>query len=164
MGIDSHANGVGKQLRFSTKDEKAISETAAKIAREKLQSKGWSANSSGSIQPVSAKGYVGLRTTVDYVMFQNEGIKPFLMTWVEGRIVPMQGAGGSTEFRLGKEVGQPGWVTLPGGVKKWRDQKWRHPGLKPQHFLEDALKQAIKQHKPTLRKRLIDALMGRYKD
>lgn len=163
-GIDTHPSGVGKKLRFSAKDEKAISETAAKLAREKLQKKGWSSNSSGSIQPDSRRGYVGVKTTVKYVMYQNQGTKPFLMHWVEGRIVPIAGPGGETHFVRGKDVGKPGWVTLPGGVKKWRDQKWRHPGLKPQHFLEEALKEAIKIHRPTLRKRLTDVLMGRYQD
>src|SRR6478736_6889752 len=142
MGIDS--GNVVKKLRYGTKEEKAISETAAKIARNDLQKRGWSSNSSGSIQPIHSNGYVGLKTTVDYVMYQNKGIKPFLMKWVEGRVVPISGPGGETHFVLGKDVGKPGWVTLPGGVRKWRDQKWRHPGLKPKHFLEDALKQAIK--------------------
>jgi hypothetical protein len=152
-----------KQLRFKTKDEKAIAEDAAKICRTILQKKGWSANSSGSIRPVYGKGVIGLDSTVDYVIYQNKGTKPFLMHWVEGRIVPISDADG-THFVRGKDVGKPGWVTLPGGVRKWRDQKWRHPGLKPQHFMEDALTKAIKNAKPTLFKRLVDVLMGRDHD
>lgn len=164
MVATSSAKSTVKKLRYGTKDEKKIAAAAAKYAREGLQKRGWSSNSSGSIQPISLDGYVGLRTTVKYVMYQNKGIKPFLMHWVEGRVVPIGARTGSPHFVTGRDVGKPGWVTLPGGVRKWRDQKWRHPGLQPQHFLEEALKRAIKEYRPSLRKRLVDALMGRYDD
>src|SRR2546430_3794165 len=130
--------------KFSTRTEQTIANNAARYCREELQKKGWSANSSGSIKPVWGDGTVGLDTTVDYVRFQNNGIKPFLMRWVAGRVIPIKDATG-THFVRGKDVGEPGWVTLPGGVRKWRDQKWRHPGLKGEHFMEAALRKAIKE-------------------
>lgn len=156
----SRKSGTVKTLPWGMRDGRKIADDAARIARTDLQKRGWSSNSSGSIQPQSGKGWIGLKSTVKYVMYQNQGIKPFLMHWVEGRIVPM----GNGEFRYGKDVGKPGFVTLPGGVTKWRDQKWRHPGLTPQHFMEKALAAAIKKHKPGLKKRLTDVLMGRYHD
>lgn len=149
-----------RKLRWSVDDERKISEAAARNARTAMQTMGWSAASSGSVQPMHRPGYVGLRTTVDYVRFQNDGIKPFLMTWVEGRVVPINDSG-TTHFVLGKEVGQPGYVTLPGGMRKWRDQKWRHPGLKPKRFLEKALDDAMKEFRPRLHRRLLDAVQGK---
>lgn len=159
----SSRNSTSKTLPWGVKDARKIAEEAARICRTDLQKRGWSSNSSGSIQPQSGNGWVGLKSTVNYVMYQNKGTEPFLMHWVEGRVVPISDGGG-THFVRGKDVGKPGWVTLPGGVRRWRDQKWRHPGLTPQHFMEKALAQAIKKHKPALHKRLVDVLMGRYHD
>ncbi len=151
--------GAIKELPWGMRDGRKVAEEAARICRTDLQKRGWSSNSSGSIQPQSGRGWVGLKSTVDYVMYQNKGIKPFLMHWVEGRIVPIDG-----HFVRGGNVGKPGWVTLPGGVRKWRDQRWRHPGLEPGQFMEKALAEAIKKQKSALSKRLTDVIMGRYHD
>jgi hypothetical protein len=45
-------------------------------------------------------------------------------------------------------------VTLPGGVRVYREQKWRHPGLKPKNFLENAIQQAINEAKPKIQQQL----------
>lgn len=161
-------NGFGgtyHEIRFDTKDEQLIAEEAARNCRTEMQKMGWSAASTGSIKPVFGDGVVGLESNLGYVNIQNRGWKPFLMHWVEGRTVPIKDKGtGQTNFVRGGQVGQPGWVTLPGGVRKWRDQKWRNPGSKPKNFMEKALNKAIKKHRPRLLKRIKDALMGVYHD
>ena len=100
--------------------------------------RGW--RTSGAIQPFPGEGQVGLRTTVKYLMFQNEGIRPFIMWWVEGRAMPLgckQGDG--PHIRTGKGAGQPGYVDIPHVGRTWRDQKWRHPGLKPKRFMQSSI-------------------------
>ena len=133
---------------------KKISDRACQIARENVQKRGW--KSADQILPVSADGMVGLKTTAKYLLYQEKGTQPRLMHEVEGKIIPMKGG-----FRTAKGVGQPGFVTLPGGVKKWRDQKWRHPGIKGQHFMDDAIKQAIKEIQPQLNQLMVQTLMGK---
>ena len=133
----------------------SISQRAAQLARESIQSMGWSEKSINAVQPMNGDGKVGIHTTQKYILAQSRGFKPFLMTWVEGRVVPLHDkASGQTHFRYGKEVGQPGWVTLPGGVRVYREQKWRHPGLKPKNFLENAIQQAINEAKPKIQQQL----------
>jgi hypothetical protein len=47
-------------------------------------------------------------------------------------------------------VGEPGYVNIPHRGKVWRDQRWRHPGLKPRNFLRDGLNKAIKDNQPAV--------------
>ena len=127
-----------------------LCDAAAQICREDVSTRGW--RTSGAIQPFPAEGQVGLRTTVKYLMFQNEGIQPFIMWWVDGRTVPMackQGDG--PHIRRGAQPGQPGYVDIPHVGRKWRDQKWRHPGLKPKRFMQSAITKAVHQSAPRSR-------------
>lgn len=135
-------------------DAKKISERAAVLARENIGARGWSSKSVASIQADGAEGKAGLKSTVDYVMIQNKGFKSFVMWWAEGRVIPIHDSSG-THMVTAKGVGQPGFVTLPGGVKKWRDAKWKHPGLEPKNFIEDALTKAIEEYKHPLRAKLL---------
>ncbi|QDH91746.1 hypothetical protein SEA_PHRAPPUCCINO_71 [Mycobacterium phage Phrappuccino] len=137
-----------------------VSTRAVQFARESAQSMGWSDRSLQAIVSMSSEGTVGLRTTAKYVMHQNRGIRPFVMWWAEGRTIPMSNGSGGVSFVRAKGVGTPGWVTLPGGVRKWREQRWRHPGLKPKNFLESALSRAIEDSKPELQKMLMGTLTG----
>lgn len=138
----------------------SISQRAAQLARESIQSLGWSEKSINAVQPMTGDGKVGIHTTQKYIIAQSRGFEPFLMTWVEGRVVPLHDKGtGKTHFRFGKEVGQPGMVTLPGGVRVYREQKWRHPGLKPKNFLENAIQQAINEAKPKIQQQLRGTLV-----
>lgn len=137
-----------------------IAERAAQLARQNISDRGWSQRAANAIVPVARDGQVVLHVNLDYLLYQNRGINPFIMWWVEGRVVPIHDSSG-VHMVYGKEPGQPGWVTLPGGVRKWRDQKWRHPGLKPKYFLENALQQAIAEHQPDLPRRLLDLIFRR---
>lgn len=128
------------RFRLPRSQSRKMSEIAVQRAREYGDRRGW--KGTRYLEPVVAKGTVGIKVTRHYLMYQNYGFKPFLMTSLEGKYVPMKGGG-----RVAKGVGQPGWVTLPGGVRVFRQQKWRHPGIKPTHFLEEAIQFAIKKNK-----------------
>jgi hypothetical protein len=136
-----------------------ICDRAAQICREDILGRGW--RTSGAIQPFPAEGQVGLRTTVKYLMYQNEGIRPFIMWWVEGKVVPLgckQGDG--PHIRTGKGAGQPGYVDIPHKGKTWRDQKWRHPGIKPQRFMQSAIQKAVKENKGEIKAYLMKVISG----
>jgi hypothetical protein len=136
-----------------------ICDRAVQIAREDIMSRGW--RTSGALMPFDAEGQVGLRTTVRYLMFQNEGIKPFVMHWVEGRTIPMAcNQGDGPHLRTGKGPGTPGWVDIPHKGKTWRDQKWRHPGLKPKRFMQSAIQQAVKESRKDIKSYLMKVISG----
>lgn len=115
--------------------------------REYGDRRGW--KGTRYLEPVVAKGTVGIKIgrKYSYLKIQNDGFGPFVMSSLEGKFVPMKSGG-----RVARGVGQPGWVTLPGGVRVFRQQKWRHPGIKPTHFLEEAIEFGIKKNKQDLQK------------
>ena len=141
-----------------------LSMKAVQYAREDVASRGWSNRAMGALNPMPGKGLVGIKTTAKFAMYQNQGIRPFLMTWVEDKTIPLgckQGDG--PHFRRGSGVGKPGYVDIPHKGRVWRDQKWRHPGLKPKRFMEDAIMRAIKEDKDAIQKELMEALKGGYR-
>jgi hypothetical protein len=137
-------------------DAQKISDRAIVLARQDLTNRGWSQGSIESLVTNAKEGEAGIRTTKNYLMYQERGIKPFIMWWVDGRIIPIHDSTG-VHLVTGKEPGQPGYVTLPGGVKKWREQKWRHPGLEPKNFMENALRQAIDEYKHPMKTKFVNA-------
>lgn len=83
-----------------------------------------------------------------YLSYVNEGTHPFLMHSLEGKVIPMAGG-----FRTVKGVGLPGIVSFERNgvrVNKMRWQKWRHPGIKGQHFVEAAIEEANETMGPSL--------------
>lgn len=129
-----------------------ISEEAVANARNTMGGYGWSDRSLEAIQPMPGEGVVGIKTTLKYLIYQEKGIQPFLMWWVNGRSIPMackQGDG--PHFRRGGHVGEPGYVNIPHVGQVWRDQRWKHPGLAPKNFMRDGLNQAISDNQPTIR-------------
>lgn len=133
-----------------------ISSRAVQFARENISQRNWSEDAAQSLSVMATEGQVGIQTTLKYIIHQDRGIRPFVMYWAEGRTIPM----GDGRFVRAKGVGTPGWVTLPGGVRKWRDQRWRHPGLKPKNFMQDSLSRAIQEARPQLQQLLMSALRG----
>lgn len=136
-----------------------ISDRAVRNAREDVRSRGW--KSSGALQPYAQPGEVGISTTVKYLMFQNVGVSPYIMWWVKDRVVPLgckQGDG--PHLRSGRTVGTPGYVNIPHVGKRWRDQRWKYPGLKPKRFLESAIQRAIKDSHDDVRKELAAVIRG----
>lgn len=100
--------------------------------------------------PVGKYGKAGIRSHYKHLMYQEKGTKPRIMYELEGKTIPIRGPNG-VRFVKVTDVGKPGIVTLPGGVKEYRAQKWRHPGIKPTNFMKDSLYQARKD----LRRELI---------
>ena len=141
-------------------DSERISQRAAELARTNIQGRGWSQKSVDAILPDPKEGLVGLRSSEQYLINQNRGFPAFVMWWAEGRVVPINDAKTGKHYVTAKGVGTPGTVTLPGGVKEWRDVRWQHPGLEPKNFLEESITQAIKEGKPSIRQMLIDLLKG----
>ena len=105
-----------------------ISNDAVTNARSTMGGLGWSSKAMQALQPIAEDGKVGIRTTAKYLMYQERGIKPFLMTWVQGRTLPMGCKMDGPHFRRGSHVGTPGYVDIPHVGRVWRDQRWRHPG------------------------------------
>lgn len=140
---------------------RSISQKAAQYAREDVQGRGW--KSSGALQAYSAEGQIGIRTTVKYLMYQERGISPFVMWWVnshQGAIPLGCKQGDGPHFRRGGTAGTPGLVDIPHQGKKWRDQRWRHPGLKGQRFMQKAIVRAVKESRPQIQASLMQVLGG----
>lgn len=126
-----------------------ISDDAMRMAQTNLRQRGW--RSSGDVHAKAEEGGVGLRVAVRYLMYQSGGTRPYLMKALEGRVINIDG-----NFVTVRNVGSPGYVRLPGGVRKWRDQRWRHPGLQPQRFLEQSIVMAIEQAKPQIKAEMMN--------
>ena len=141
---------------------KGIADKATQYAREDIRGRGW--RSSGSLRPYSAEGKVGIQTTVKYLMHQNRGFGPFIMWWVnnhEGAIPLGCKQGDGPHFRTGGTAGTPGFVEIPHEGKKWRDQRWKHPGLKPKGFMEKGISRAIKESRNDIKQLAMDIVSGK---
>jgi hypothetical protein len=141
---------------------KRIADRAVQNARQNVASRGW--KSANGLSPLSSEGRVGIQTSVRYLMYQESGIKPFVMFWVAGKTVPLgckQGDG--PHIRKGVAPGTPGWVNIPHKGRVWRDQRWRHPGLQPKNFMHDAIKSAIADERSNIRADIMAALHGTYR-
>lgn len=138
---------------------RSISQKATQYAREDVRGRGW--KSSGALQSFPAEGAVGIRTTVKYLMYQERGISPFVMWWVNSHqgAIPLGCAqGDGPHFRRGGTAGTPGMVDIPHQGKKWRDQRWRHPGIAPQRFMQKAIVRAVKESRPEIQASLMRIL------
>lgn len=137
-------------MSLSTK----ISNDAVRNARLEMRGYGWSDRSLQAIQAMPGVGQVGIKTTLKFLMYHERGTKPFLMFWVQGRTIPMNGG-----FRRGGHVGEPGWVNIPGRGKVWRDKRWQHPGLQSRNFMQRGLEQAITDNREAIQ-RYARSLLG----
>lgn len=119
-----------------------IADEAASRAWEATSRRKWTTGH--KIVPVGELGAASLRVPRHY-LYQEYGTRPFDMTSLEGKVVPLpQGP------RRVRGVGQPGWVTLPGGVRVFRERKWHHPGIKPTYLLRSSLRDAILEFWPEI--------------
>lgn len=138
---------------------RVIARKAVQKAREDMRKRSWV--STGALQPFAEKGQVGISSTMKHLLIQNRGFAPFVMYWVEGRMVPIKDKQtGQTRRIKGRDPGKPGYVYIPGKGKIWRDQKWRHPGLKPKRFLEQAITSAIKESRRDIQDAAMSILRG----
>lgn len=138
-----------------------ISTRAAQIATEKIKGYGWSNKSLTALSPFPDEGRVGIKTSVRYLMAQEQGVKPFLMWWVQDRTIPMScKQGDGPHFRRGSRVGEAGYVDIPHKGRVWREQRWKYPGLQPKNFMKDSIKQAIKEMRPEVQSQIMLSLRG----
>ena len=147
------------RVRLPEETCRRISTVAVQNARTAVSKRGW--KSANQLNEMSGPGLVGIRTSARYLMHQERGIKPFIMFWVKGRTLPLgckQGDG--PHIRKGVAPGTPGYVNIPHRGRVWRDQRWRHPGIAPQHFMQDAIVAAIHSEQPTIKKDVMAALRG----
>lgn len=137
---------------------------ARNSARSNLRGRNWSPSTVNSIEERVSDGRIALTSPIRHVFYQEYGTKPFLMKSLEGKRVPI-----GDRVVTAKDVGKPGFVHIPrpgGGpdIVKWRDQKWRHPGIKPNNVLHDSLNQAYGRHIGQVRtevtRRLYNAVYG----
>ena len=138
-----------------------LSQIAVQKARQDVIGRGW--RSSGALMPMPAQGEVAIRSTMKHLLYQNAGVKSFLMYWVEGRTVPMsckQGDGPHFAHAKPGTVGTPGYVNIPHRGRVWRDQRWKYPGIKPKRFIESSITAAIKEN-PSLIKASILKSIGK---
>lgn len=138
-----------------------LSQLATQRARQDVAGRGW--RSSGALQPMPGQGEVAIRSTMKHLLYQNSGVKSFLMYWVEGRTIPMsckQGDGPHFVRARPGTVGTPGYVNIPHRGRVWRDQRWKYPGLKPKRFIEDAIASTIRDNRPLIQRSVIKAISG----
>lgn len=127
---------------------KIIANRALESSRKKAKAL-FSKNSTGrgmaAVYPIAEDGYAGLGipSDVKYILYQEKGTKPRLMTELEGKTIPIRGADGKIHYRVAKNVGA--WVPMrdESGQIIGEKQSWKHPGIKGKFFLEDALKEEV---------------------
>lgn len=140
-----------------------LSKYAVENARKDIANRGW--RSSGALQPYYAQGEVGISATMKHLLYQNAGVKPFLMYWAEGRRLPLGcKMGDGPHLRTARGVGQPGYVDIPHRGRVWRNQKWRYPGLEPKRFIETAITKAINDNHDYIKREVVAAITGKGKE
>ena len=143
-----------------------VSEAAVRYARERMTPLNWSNRSLQALQPMGGDGIVGIKTTLKFLMYQERGYGPFLMYAKGGtRTLPLScplGLADGPHFRVKRPeaVGTPGYVDIPHKGQVWREQRWRHPGLKAKNFMHDGLSQAIRENQPKLRASVLRSVLG----
>ena len=81
--------------------------------------------------------------------------------YVTDDFIPTHNSGDGPHFRRGGTAGTPGMVDIPHVGKKWRDQRWRHPGLPAQRFMQKSIARATRESKEDIRKTIIAILSGK---
>lgn len=148
MAMDGRYSKIPVPPKFADK----IAQDAVHNARTSMRGFNWSEESIQSMEPMSRNGQVGVRTSQKKVMYQEEGTRSRLMHEVDGKIVKIKNAGQPERFVRGAGVGLPGFVNIPGRGQVWRDQKWRHPGVRGRHFMQDAVDKAVNDNVSGIRR------------
>ena len=135
-------------MKMPVEITKKISLRAVEIAR-KLAPKKTGAGAA-ALRPSSQEGEIGIEIPADvhYMVYQNEGIKPFIMNELAGKTIAIRNIDGTINFRRATEsnIGQR---KITSRDEKGRIVKskvsWRHPGLQGSHFVEKSLRQATSE-------------------
>lgn len=119
-----------------------------------------------NLRPMRRVGEVGIRVPNEskHLIFQEEGIRPFTMTALEGKTIPIRDASGHIHFRAAYGKSAPGRRKITSRDEQGRilDSKvmWRHPGIKPKHFMRDAVREAITETFNEMTKEEIQELLN----
>ena len=122
-----------------------ISRRAAEIART-LAPKDTGAGAA-ALEPISDTGVVGIKAP-GYMIVQNQGSEPRMMTELVGKTIPIRNSSGAISFR-NATAGNIGRPRVVGRDDKGRiigmKPLWQHPGIKATHFINRAINQATKE-------------------
>lgn len=81
------------------------------------------------------------------------------MSSLEGRRIPI-----GERIVTVKDVGKPGFVRIPREGKPdkviWRNQKWRHPGIKPANVMGPAISRALLEDKQKVKEEIVRRING----
>jgi hypothetical protein len=130
-----------------------ISRRAVQLARQNAPKK--TGKGARGLLPMRRLGEVGIRVPpeVFYMGIQESGMKSFVMHGLAGRVIPIRLPSGELIFRTAtpENIGRRRIIS--------RDERgrilttklsWWHPGLKPKHFMRDAINQAIREWQESL--------------
>lgn len=136
----------GKALNVPPEIAHGISLRAAEIVR-RTAPRG-EHNSRSLIQATHQRGQIGIYIppAAIHLLYLDRGIKPFLMTALEGKTIPIRTPNGII-FRRAKNVGQTKIISRnERGQIIYSKLAWRYPGVEPMNFIEPAFKQAIQEY------------------
>jgi hypothetical protein len=128
-----------------------ISERAVALARYRAPRK--SGKGADSFQPAYSSGKIGISVPPEYgyMMALDRGWDPYVMYGLAGKTIPIRDASGHINFRTAYGSAAPGKRKIisrnvAGQITETKIM-WKNPGMKGQHFIEDALKQAAMEWK-----------------
>jgi hypothetical protein len=131
----------------------ALANDAVKLAVVKATSMLRTAKGAQGFYPIATgdgEFGIGIHPWAYYMKYQNDGFPPFTMWALQGKTVPIRLPDGRVLFRVASNVGAPGKINKrdeKGRIAKGNTGvKWRHPGLKPKNFLDDAIDEALAVH------------------
>lgn len=153
---------------------KVIADSALQHCRIYAIQRGW--KTADKLSSIWDSGKVGINTSVHYLIYQDRGIRPFLMYSLEGQTIPLKDNTGTTHWVTVTRVGEPGIVKIPGDSNKpksalyksraarpgltYRDQRWKHPGIEETKFIRNSILKSINNGKPLVRNYLKDIISG----
>lgn len=136
---------------FPDEVTRKIAERAVYLARLRAPKK--SGKGSNSFQPVYSAGQIGISVPPEYgyMMALDRGYDPYVMYGLSGKTIPIRDASGHINFRSAYGPSAPGRKKIiarnaQGQITETKVM-WKNPGMKGQHFIEDALKQAAMEWK-----------------
>lgn len=141
-------------------DAREISLRAAQLVRQNAP-RGQN-NSRRLVRATWQKGSIGLvfPEKASHLLYIDRGIKPFMMYELEGKTIPIRGQDGKLSFRVAKNVGRSQISSRNSkGQIEFSKKRWRHPGIKPQNFVDKAFQQALKEYLAKLKGKDIVSIM-----
>ena len=139
-------------MKIPLQVRKKIASDAVKIAQRYMAKRGW--KSGDQLWPLVGSNSIGIDIGNAYwLKFQNQGTHSFIPWGLEGKIVPIPHIPSlfnprTINFRFANGVGMPGYVHDKDIYEKliWKNAKWKNPGIKATYFLNQALRQAVKNN------------------